>query len=195
MTDEALVIRARAGDELAFRRLAERCDDLIEFLARDYFIPGGSREDIRQEALIGLTEAVAGWCHEGGGSFRTFARLCILREVQTAITTARRLKRHPGEAPLSLDAPGGGESDTPLGHRLPSPAPSPDLQLEEQGRLEAVQGVLDQCTKQERIAALGVGEGYSYQEISTASGMSTKSIDNALQRCRRKLAPVLEAAA
>lgn len=201
MRDAELVLRARGGDELAFRRLASRHSDLIDVVVARYFLPGGDKDDLRQEALIGLSEAVRDWQPNRGRSFRSFAMLCLEREVQAAVIAARRHKRAVLTEAKSLDQrlrSNDGESGL-VGSYLPAPEATtePQALLERKQTLASLAVGLSRLSHLEREAVLGFGEGRSYNEI--AEGLfgrahDHKSIDNALQRGRRKLARALEAA-
>lgn len=191
MTDAALVLRARGRDELAFRRLLDRHQDLIGIHVSKYFAPGADRDDLVQEAQHGFFKAVRDYKAGQGSGFRNFASLCVERQVVTAVMTATRRKHEPLNAACSYDAPisPGAEEDLTLADLLADPrALEPAEQLAQGEQLLALTAAIDQLTPLEHKALIGVAlEGESYEALAAAAGVSEKTIDNALQRSRRKL--------
>lgn len=200
MSDAELVLRARGGDQLAFRRLIKRFESECGQIASEYFLWGGERGDLKQEAAHGLVKAVRDYRPDGGASFRTFACLCIRRQVITAVKAATREKHGPLNHAMSFEyrPPGAAHDndDLNLGDLLPSPDPEPQAALETTERIGALQTTLaDKLTQLERVAILGIAEGVPYEDIAASAGIPFKSVDNAAQRARRKLAAALENAA
>ncbi|SIT87535.1 RNA polymerase sporulation sigma factor SigH [Edaphobacillus lindanitolerans] len=189
-SDEQLVEMAHSGRSDALDFLIRKYQYFVRMKARSYFLVGADREDIIQEGMIGLYKAIRDFRGDKLSSFRAFAELCITRQIITAIKTATRQKHIPLNSSVSLDKPiYDDESERTLldmltGPELDDPA---DLMVhrEEFDRLEEeMNNVLSALERQ--VLALYL-EGRSYQEISVALGRQVKSIDNALQRIKRKL--------
>ncbi|MDX6151364.1 MULTISPECIES: RNA polymerase sporulation sigma factor SigH [Marinococcus] len=188
--DEILIEFARAGDNQALERLIEKYRHLVRAKSRSYFLIGGDYEDIIQEGMIGLYKAVRDFRGDKLSSFRAFAELCITRQIITAIKTATRQKHSPLNSYISLDKPVYEEdSERPLLDILvETHAKSPEDLLiirEKQEDMETKIGsVLSELEQQ--VLQLYI-DGRSYQEMSGLLGRRNKSIDNALQRIKRKL--------
>ncbi|MCW1927999.1 RNA polymerase sporulation sigma factor SigH [Bhargavaea beijingensis] len=196
-SDESLVGLVHAGRSDALDYLIRKYHYFVRMKARSYFLVGADREDIIQEGMIGLYKAIRDFRPDKLSSFRAFAELCITRQIITAIKTATRQKHIPLNSSISLDKPVyEDESERTLldmltGPELDDPA---DLMVhrEDFHRLEEeVNNVLS--TLERQVLALYL-EGRSYQEISDKLDRQVKSIDNALQRIKRKLEQHLAAA-
>ncbi|WP_197462254.1 RNA polymerase sporulation sigma factor SigH [Bhargavaea cecembensis] len=197
-SDESLVELVHAGRSDALDYLIRKYHYFVRMKARSYFLVGADREDIIQEGMIGLYKAIRDFRADKLSSFRAFAELCITRQIITAIKTATRQKHIPLNSSVSLDKPVyEDESERTLldmltGPELDDPA---DLMVhrEDFHRLEEeVNNVLS--TLERQVLALYL-EGRSYQEISDKLDRQVKSIDNALQRIKRKLEQHLAAGA
>ncbi|EMR06349.1 Stage 0 sporulation protein H [Bhargavaea cecembensis DSE10] len=197
-SDESLVELVHAGRSDALDYLIRKYHYFVRMKARSYFLVGADREDIIQEGMIGLYKAIRDFRADKLSSFRAFAELCITRQIITAIKTATRQKHIPLNSSVSLDKPVyEDESERTLldmltGPELDDPA---DLMVhrEDFNRLEEeVNNVLS--TLERQVLALYL-EGRSYQEISDKLDRQVKSIDNALQRIKRKLEQHLAAGA
>ncbi len=194
-SDDDLVLLSRQGQVEALNTLLERYRRFARAKARCYFLAGGDLDDIEQEGLIGLYKAVRDFRAERQASFRAFAELCITRQIITAIKTATRQKHRPLNSYVSLY--GVGTLDD-AGERLIEGL------LDQQVADPADEVVSGECLVELRalLAQLLSGlevdvlrlyvEGRSYQEISELLGRHVKSIDNALQRIKRKLEAHLE---
>jgi RNA polymerase sporulation-specific sigma factor len=198
VTDAALVLRARGGDELAFRHLLDRHDRLLRGVASPYFLPGGDAADLVQEARIGAFKAIRDFDPMGGASFRNFLSLCASRQVIAAVTAATRGKHRPLNDAVSLQQPMV-ESDErehlSLGEALPDGRQfDPAEILSDRDELSIVLAAVLDMTDLERAATAGVGSGHSYAEICEATDREFKTIDNAHQRGQRKIRRALEAA-
>lgn len=201
MSDTALVLRARGGDQLAFEELANRFKDHIRIKALAYFLPDGGLEDLVQEGRYGLFKAVRDYRPDRKSGFRNFAEMCIQRQIVTAVKTATRQKHGPLNACLSFqESPressrGKGVAAT-LEEALPGPTDDDPLDhLCQREDLATLLAGLGGLTGLERTAILGIGEGRSYEEISEETGFTFKQIDNAAQRARRKLGDAMAVAA
>ena len=195
MTDEDVVALCRTGDSVAVEYLLNKYKNFVRSKARSYFLIGAGHEDIVQEGMIGLYKAIRDFRPEKLASFRAFAELCITRQIITAIKTATRQKHIPLNSYVSLNKPlYDEESDRTLldvcaeGH-----SSNPEELIISQEDLRGIHQRIDEVLsdlEQEVLAAYL--DGKSYQEIADNLGRHVKSIDNALQRVKRKLERYLE---
>ena len=190
LTDEQVVERASAGDEEALEYLLNKYKNFVRSKARSYFLIGADHEDIVQEGMIGLFKAIRDFREDKLSSFRAFAELCITRQIITAIKTATRQKHIPLNSYVSLNRPiYDEESDrTLLDVLAEGRVVSPEellISREDYSSIESRIGqVLSDLEQQVLRAYL---DGKSYQEIAKDLNRHVKSIDNALQRVKRKL--------
>ncbi len=195
MGDEDIVYLAQKGDEAAQEYLINKSRNFVRAKARSYFLIGADREDIIQEGMIGLYKATRDFRADRLASFRAFAELCITRQIITAIKTATRQKHIPLNSYISLNKPIYDEnSDRTLldiisGSRISDPEELIISQEEFIGIEEKMGEILSPLEWKVLMAYL---EGKSYQEIAADLGRHVKSIDNALQRVKRKLERYLE---
>jgi RNA polymerase sporulation-specific sigma factor len=195
MADEDLVVRAQNGDTAALEFLLAKYKNFVRAKARSYFLIGAEREDIIQEGMLGLYKATRDFRSEKLSSFRAFAELCITRQIITAIKTATRQKHIPLNSYVSLNKPIYDEdSDRTLLDVISTTKVSDPEELvisrEEFGDIEQKMGeILSELEWQVLMAYL---DGKSYQEIADSLDRHVKSIDNALQRVKRKLERYLE---
>lgn len=190
MTDEELVNLVHSGNTEALDFLITKYRHFVRMKARSYFLIGADKEDIIQEGMIGLYKAIRDFRSDKLSSFRAFAELCIIRQVITAIKTATRQKHIPLNSYVSLDKPiYDEESDRTLMDVLTgNGADDPEelmINNEEFLYMEAKMGEV-LSTLEREVLALYL-DGQSYQEISEKLERHVKSIDNALQRVKRKL--------
>jgi RNA polymerase sporulation-specific sigma factor len=189
--DEDLVERVRGGDEEAIDTLLQRYRHYARAKARSYFLAGADREDIVQEGMIGLFKAIRDFQAEKNTAFRAFAELCITRQIITAIKSAARQKHIPLNSYVSLNRPAlGDDSDeVPLSEHLTGREVADPAELvisaEEITALKVSMG--RELSDLETEVLMLYMDGKSYQEIADALGRHVKSIDNALQRIKRKL--------
>ncbi|GLC89984.1 RNA polymerase sporulation sigma factor SigH [Lysinibacillus piscis] len=188
--DEELVEMVHRGNTDALDFLITKYRLLVRAKAKSYFLIGADKEDIVQEGMIGLYKAIRDFKGDKLASFRAFAELCITRQIITAIKTATRQKHIPLNSYVSLDKPiYDEESDRTLMDVLTgAPMDDPEeliIHREEFGYLEEKMGeILSELELQ--VLALYL-DGQSYHEISATLNRHVKSIDNALQRVKRKL--------
>lgn len=190
MSDEELVSLVHSGNTEALDYLITKYRHFVRMKARSYFLIGADKEDIIQEGMIGLYKAIRDFRSDKLSSFRAFAELCIIRQIITAIKTATRQKHIPLNSYVSLDKPiYDEESDRTLmdvltGNGVDDPE---ELMInnEEFMYMEAKMGEVLSNLERE-VLALYL-DGQSYQEISEKLERHVKSIDNALQRVKRKL--------
>jgi RNA polymerase sporulation-specific sigma factor len=195
MPDERVVEDARCGDEQALEYLIHKYRNFVRAKARSYFLIGADREDIVQEGMIGLYKAIRDFRQDKLSSFRAFAELCITRQIITAIKTATRQKHIPLNSYVSLNKPiYDEESDRTLldvlsGNRISDPEEL-IISQEDFNSIESKIGELLSDLEWEVLTSYL--QGKSYQEIAADLDRHVKSIDNALQRVKRKLERYLE---
>ena len=195
MSDEEIVELSHEGDSEAEEYLLIKYKNFVRSKARSYFLIGADHEDIVQEGMIGLYKAIRDFRRERLSSFRAFAELCVTRQIITAIKTATRQKHIPLNSYVSLNKPlYDEESDrTLMDVIMEAQVSNPEelsINRENLGNTYArIQEVLSGLEQQVLSAYL---DGKSYQEIAEALGRHVKSIDNALQRVKRKLEKSLE---
>jgi RNA polymerase sporulation-specific sigma factor len=191
LEDTELVEQARYGEERAIEVLLARYRSFARSKARSYFLAGSEREDVVQEGMIGLFKAIRDFDLQQKTPFRAFAELCISRQILTAIKTANRHKHHPLNSSVSLDAPAYEDNDaSSVADHLMSPRRTSDpaelvISAEE---IEALRTSMNRnLTELEGEVLTLYMDGKSYEEIAGTLGNHVKSIDNALQRIKRKL--------
>ena len=195
MVDEDVVEFAREGDDSALEYLINKYKNFVRAKARSYFLIGADREDIIQEGMIGLYKAIRDFRMDKLSSFRAFAELCITRQIITAIKTATRQKHIPLNSYVSLNKPIYDEdSDRTLldvisGSKITDPEEL-IISREEFDDIEEKMGEI--LSSLEWKVLMSYLEGKSYQEIAEDLKRHVKSIDNALQRVKRKLERYLE---
>lgn len=195
LPDEQIVEIAREGDLIAQEYLINKYKNFVRAKARSYFLIGADKEDIIQEGMIGLYKAIRDFRCDKLSSFRAFAELCITRQIITAIKTATRQKHIPLNSYVSLNKPIYDEdSDRTLldiisGNRITDPEEL-IISQEEFDDIEEKMGEI--LSSLEWKVLMYYLEGKSYQEIAADLQRHVKSIDNALQRVKRKLERYLE---
>src|SRR5437867_10930756 len=187
LEDLQLVLRARNGDEVALDQLIRRYTGFVRLKASSYFLAGGDSEDLIQEGLIGLYKAVRDFRADQETSFRSFAELCVTRQIITAIKTATRFKHAPLNTYVSFShTPAGQEADgdCTLGDALPgSRVDDPSVCVISTEELQSLVFTLGSgLSKLEADALRHCLEGSSYEEMAEALGSDTKTIYTALQR-------------
>ena len=195
MTDEDIVMLCHNGDTRAEEYLLNKYKNFVRSKARSYFLIGADHEDIVQEGMIGLYKAIRDYRQEKLSSFRAFAELCITRQIITAIKTATRQKHIPLNSYVSLNKPlYDEESDrTLLDIIMEGSTSNPEDMIINQENLGNIHQKINEVLsglEQEVLSAYL--DGKSYQEIAESLGRHVKSIDNALQRVKRKLEKYLE---
>lgn len=183
--DLDLVAAAQAGDEAAFDLLLARYRRFVRARSRNYFLVGGDRDDLEQEALIGFYKSVRDFRVDVSPSFRAFVDLCVSRQIISAIKAATRQKHALLNSSVSLaPANDAGELDREIVDRGADPLE----QLLAIERVDATHHALARDLTQLEVEVLGcfVG-GATYESIANAVGRDPKAVDNALQRIRRKV--------
>jgi RNA polymerase sporulation-specific sigma factor len=192
LEDLQLVLKARNGSSVAMDQLIRRYTSFVRLKASSYFLAGGDSEDLIQEGLVGLYKAVRDFRADKETSFRSFAELCVTRQIITAIKTATRFKHAPLNTYVSFShTPAGQESDgdVTLGDALPGPnVNDPAVCVISTQELQALVGCLSTTLSLLEADALRLYlEGSSYEQMAEELGCDTKTIDNALQRVKRKI--------
>ena len=195
MTDEQVVRLAQGADNQALEYLLNKYKNFVRTKARSYFLIGADHEDIVQEGMIGLYKSIRDYREEKLSSFRAFAELCITRQIITAIKTATRQKHIPLNSYISLNKPIYEEdSDRTLLDVITEEGMSnPEEMIIDREDLSLIEGKIGQMLSDlEKDVLVRYMEGKSYVEIAGEMHRHVKSIDNALQRIKRKLLKYLE---
>ena len=191
LADDELAARFQAGDRLALEALIARYRRFARAKSRGYFLVGGDADDIEQEALIGLYKAARDFRPEHQASFRAFAELCITRQIITAVKTASRNKHAPLNQYVSFaQAPAGAtESETTLEEVLPGPgSEDPSERVIATEELQSLVSCLSSVLSELESHVLSLYlDGHSYEAIGERLECDTKTVDNALQRVKRKV--------
>jgi RNA polymerase sporulation-specific sigma factor len=189
--DGYLIALAKQGDPTAYDRIVRRYYGFVRLKASSYFLAGGDSDDLIQEGLIGLYKAVRDFRTDRESSFRNFAELCITRQIITAVKTATRNKHTPLNQYVSFSAsPASAVDGEPtLEEIIPGPTVhNPVNQVISSEELRSLVGCLSSSLSEleSRVLALYL-DGYSYEQVGEKVGCDTKTVDNALQRVKRKV--------
>jgi RNA polymerase sporulation-specific sigma factor len=192
LEDLQLVLKARNGQGEAMDVLIRRYTGFVRLKASSYFLAGGDGDDLVQEGLIGLYKAVRDFRPDKETSFRSFAELCVTRQIITAIKTATRFKHSPLNTYVSFShTPAGqdGEGDCTLGDALPGPGVhEPSVMVISTEELQSLVFTLGSGLSSLEADAMRLYlEGSSYEDMAEKLECDTKTIDNALQRVKRKI--------
>jgi len=193
-----LIALAKQGNPDAYDRLVRRYYGFVRLKASSYFLAGGDSDDLIQEGLVGLYKAVRDYRTDRESSFRNFAELCITRQIITAVKTATRNKHSPLNGYVSFaSSPAGaaGDGDPTLDEVIPGPeARDPVIQAISSEELRCLVDCLSTALSEleSRVLSLYL-DGYSYEAIGERLGCDTKTVDNALQRVKRKVGAHLRA--
>jgi RNA polymerase sporulation-specific sigma factor len=181
LDDHYLVALAKDGRTDAYDAIVRRYRGFVRLKASSYFLLGGESDDLIQEGLLGLYKAVRDYRSDRESSFRSFAELCITRQIITAVKTATRNKHTPLNQYVSFSQTpaAAGDSDTTLDELLPGPTVADPVNL------SGTSGVLSDL--ESRVLSLYL-DGHSYEATAERLECDTKTVDNALQRVKRKVA-------
>ncbi|XXM71727.1 RNA polymerase sporulation sigma factor SigH [Lysinibacillus sphaericus] len=195
MDDEEIIEAVHQGNSEALDFLIKKYRNFVRAKARSYFLIGADKEDIVQEGMIGLYKAIRDYKEDKLTSFKAFAELCITRQIITAIKTATRQKHIPLNSYVSLDKPiYDDESDRTLLDVISgTKVMDPEELIINREEFDNMEDKMAQLLSdlERKVLALYL-DGQSYQEISEELNRHVKSIDNALQRVKRKLERYLE---
>ncbi len=182
-SDETLLQAARGGDRSAEETLILRYTRLTRACARPLFLAGGDSEDLVQEGLMGLLDAIREFDGSQGAAFATFARVCVQNRLRSAVRSAAREKHMALNAAVPWE-----EQETSEGGRGKDPENPEDVVIAREDWREEVARLGRELSPFEREVLGQYLDGFSYQEIALATGKPPKAVDNAVQRIRRKLA-------
>lgn len=195
LTDEEIVSLAKDGDTAALEFLIGKYKNFVRSKARTYFLIGADREDIIQEGMIGLYKAIRDYRYDKQASFHSFAEICVTRQIITAIKTATRQKHMPLNSYVSLNKPVyEEESERTLSDVITQgKAGNPEELFIDQEDFLDIESTMQRILSplEQDVVNLYL-EGKSYVEIAQQLGRHVKSVDNALQRVKRKLEQYLE---
>jgi len=191
LDDHYLVALAKDGRPDAYDMIVRRYRGFVRLKASSYFLLGGESDDLIQEGLLGLYKAIRDYRSDRESSFRNFAELCITRQIITAVKTATRNKHTPLNQYVSFSQTpaASGETDTTLDEILPGPSVhDPVNQVISSEELQALVSCLSSALSdlEARVLALYL-DGHSYEAVGERIGCDTKTVDNALQRVKRKV--------
>jgi RNA polymerase sporulation-specific sigma factor len=194
-----LIALAKQGDAIAYDRIVRRYYGFVRLKASSYFLAGGDSDDLIQEGLVGLYKAVRDYRSDRESSFRNFAELCITRQIITAVKTATRNKHTPLNQYVSFStSPTASGEDAPtLDEVLPGPTVhDPVHQVISSEELRSLVGCLSTALSELESRVLGLYlDGRSYEDVGQQLGCDTKTVDNALQRVKRKVGTHLQSRA
>ncbi len=193
MEDIDLIRKAKQGDETSLELLLAKFKPLACKIARKYFLAGQDEEDLYQEAMIGLFKAEQSFNEAAGQDFKSFATLCINRQIQTAVKNSNRKKNKILNESISLNNQGGidvyeSDDEEQLYFIIPSSSPLPDDELIYKEKVDEIKNAIDQklSTYERKVLSLYL-KGLSYKEMGQILEKETKSIENCLSRIKSKL--------
>jgi RNA polymerase sporulation-specific sigma factor len=192
LDDHYLIALAKQGKKDAYDKIVRRYHGFVRLKASSYFLIGGDSDDLIQEGLVGLYKAVRDYRADRESSFRNFAELCITRQIITAVKTSTRNKHTPLNEYVSFSqtpAASGGDGDPTLDELLPGPtAHDPANQVISTEELHSLVACLSSVLSELESSVLSLYlDGYSYESIAERLACDTKTVDNALQRVKRKV--------
>ncbi|HKG03691.1 MAG TPA: RNA polymerase sporulation sigma factor SigH [Conexibacter sp.] len=196
--DGFLIALAKQGNPDAYDRLVRRYYGFVRLKASSYFLAGGDSDDLIQEGLVGLYKAIRDYRTDRESSFRNFAELCITRQIITAVKTATRNKHTPLNQYLSFSSSpssAAGEGEPTLDEVIPGPSVNdPVNQVISSEELQALVACLSTVLSEleSRVLSLYL-DGHSYEDVGKRLDCDTKTVDNALQRVKRKVGTHLAA--
>jgi RNA polymerase sporulation-specific sigma factor len=190
--DNYLIALAKQGRPDAYDKIVRRYYGFVRLKASSYFLSGGDADDLIQEGLVGLYKAVRDFRTDRESSFRNFAELCITRQIITAVKTSTRNKHTPLNEYVSFSqtpAASGGDGDPTLDEMLPGPTVhDPVNQVISSEELHSLVGCLSSVLSELESSVLSLYlDGHSYEAVSERLTCDTKTVDNALQRVKRKV--------
>lgn len=198
LDDGFLIALAKQGNPDAYDRLVRRYYGFVRLKASSYFLAGGDSDDLIQEGLVGLYKAIRDYRTDRESSFRNFAELCITRQIITAVKTATRNKHTPLNQYLSFSSSpssAAGDGEPTLDEVIPGPSVhDPVNQVISSEELQALVACLSTVLSEleSRVLSLYL-DGHSYEDVGKRLDCDTKTVDNALQRVKRKVGTHLAA--
>jgi len=193
LSDEELVLLAKNGDTTAIELLVNRYKNFVRARSKSYFLVGADREDLIQEGMIGLYKAILSFNASRNVSFKTFAELCVTRHIISAVKMSTRQKHMPLNSYISLN-----KTDTGMdyieysGYSVEKSESNPEQIMIEKEDIIGIEGQIDKALSAfEAEVLMYYLSGMSYGRIAVCMNRDVKSVDNALQRIKRKLEKVL----
>lgn len=187
LTDEEVVLRAKNGDSFACDYIVRKYKNFVRARTKSFYLVGAEREDVVQEGMIGLYKAVQGFDPDKQVSFKTFAELCITRHIITAVKSSMRQKHLPLNNYVSLNKTAS-ETDSLENCRLNGREKNPEELVIDEENMRGVQRCMGAVLSKFEAKVLAYHlNGVSYSHIAEMVGRDAKSVDNALQRIKRKL--------
>ena len=189
LSDEELIRKMREGDEMAEEALLKRYKPLVLSRARAFYLTGGDRDDLVQEGMLGCYKAVCSFDKEKDVSFASFADLCIRRQIYSAVKLSNRKKHLPLNSSLSLDSPSDKESTSTVMESLNDikTLDPEQLFIGQESFEEIAAAINSDLSKMEKQVLSLYLSGQSYQQIAAELNKPVKSVDNAIQRMKKKL--------
>lgn len=194
LCEEDIINMAQSGNDDAMTFLMEKYKSLVRQKARPLFLIGGDKDDLVQEGMIGLYKAICDYENDKEASFKTFAELCISRQIYSAIKISNRMKNQPLNTYISIYAPAcpvnneSSERDFMIDRELETEEGNPENIIIDRESADFVQKQLfESLSNMETLVLEKYLDGMTYQEIAADMNKSPKSIDNALQRIKAKL--------
>ena len=188
-SDEELVVLAQQNNDKAFDYILKKYHGFVCKKSLSYYIIGAGNEDIIQEGMIGLFKAVRDFSSERGVSFKTFADVCVTRQIITAVKNANRQKHAPLNFYVSLNKPAFDNDDSGIGDLIACDRTSnPEDIIISKENADKFGAEMNRILSQFELLVLSLYlQGYSYTDIAKAIGKDSKSVDNALQRIKKKI--------
>lgn len=192
LSDEEVAVMAQNGSVAAFDHIIARYRNCVYGKANTYFLAGAEKEDVIQEGMIGLYKAVKEFKKDGGSSFAHFANVCISRQIISAVKAAARKKHSPLNSYISLNKEDENETDA-FSHVFEDNEHNPEEIIINRESLCGIEREINRVlSKLELQVFMYYTEGMSYDDIAEILGKPAKSVDNALQRVKKKLSGALE---
>jgi len=196
LQDEDLILSIREGDNTAMEVLMARYKDFVKSRTHSYFLIGADRDDIIQEGMIGLYKAILGYDAEKESSFRSFADICIRRQILTAVKNSTRLKHFPLNSSVSLNRTvqeEGDDRETMLMDLLTTTSivNPEEIYIGKEEREHMEEMIIEKLSPMEQQVLSLHLSGLDYHKIASILDKPSKSIDNALQRIRHKVSDIV----
>ena len=187
LKDEEVVALAQNGDKRAVDFILNKYKDFVEIRSLPYFMAGGERDDLVQEGLIGLYKAIKSYSDERKANFKTFAEICVVRQMISAVKSSTRKKNSPLNHYISIHVPEE-EMDTISGKLIDIKNSDPESMLIEKEAADGMQDKINSILSDFEAEVLGYYlSGISYKEIAESIGKPAKAVDNALCRIKKKI--------
>lgn len=191
--DNEVVLKAASGDDEALETVFKSFSGYIRYLSNKYYLAGAESKDLVQEGMIGLFKAIKDFSPGEAACFRTFAVVCIERQIKSAIKAANRKKHLPLNSSVSLHMSLYEDEDKELAELFGEDSSNPErIYIKNETYSQMNKLLYNSLTRLELQILLLYNKGLSYKEISQISGKTVKSIDNAVQRIKKKVEKIRE---